>query len=43
MDVWDLAMRDCNEVWLIWSNRCASEDKANESLVKSTNPTAPPS
>ena len=27
----------------IWSNDCASEDKARESLVKSTNPTAPPS
>ena len=24
-------------------NDCASEDKANNSLVKSTNPTAPPS
>ena len=24
----------------IWSNGCASEDKVNESLVKSTNPTA---
>ena len=27
----------------IWSNAYASENKANESLVKSTNPTAPPS
>ena len=30
-------------ILLIRFNGCASEDKVNNSLVKSTNPTAPPS
>ena len=40
---WFSITKTYSEILPIWSNGCASEDKANESLVKSTNPTAPPS
>ena len=33
----------CSGIFLTRFNGCASEDKANNSLVKSTNSTAPPS
>ena len=40
---WLSIMKKCSEILLTHFNGCASEDKANNSLVKSTNPTAPPS
>ena len=40
---WLSIMKKCSEILLTRFNGCASEDKANNSLVKSTNPTAPPS
>ena len=35
--------KTCSVILLTRLNGCASEDKANENLAKSTNPTAPPS
>ena len=40
---WLSITKKCSRVLLTRLNGCASEDKANNSLVKSTNPTAPPS
>ena len=40
---WLSITEKCSEILLTRFNCCASEDKANNSLVKSTNPTAPPS
>ena len=40
---WLSITKKCSGILLTRFNDCASEDKANNSLVKSTNPTAPPS
>ena len=40
---WLSITKKCSEILLTRFNGFASEDKANNSLVKSTNPTAPPS
>ena len=40
---WLSITKKCSGILLNRLNGCASEDKANNSLVKSTNPTAPPS
>ena len=40
---WLNITKRCSGIRLTRLNGCASEDKANNSLVKSTNPTAPPS
>ena len=40
---WLSITKKCSGIPLTRFNDCASEDKANNSLVKSTNPTAPPS
>ena len=40
---WHSITETCSEILLTHFNDCAIEYKANNSLVKSTNPTAPPS
>ena len=40
---WLSIMKKCIEILLTRLNGCANEDKANNSLVKSRNPTVPPS
>ena len=40
---WLSITKKCSGILLTRFNGCAREDKANNSLVKSTNPTAPPS
>ena len=40
---WLSITKKCSGILLTRFNDCASEDKANNSLVKSANPTAPPS
>ena len=40
---WFSNTQKCYGILLTRFNGCASEDKANNSLVNSTNPTAPPS
>ena len=40
---WLIITKTCSLILLTRFNGSASEDKANNSLVKSTNPTAPPS
>ena len=40
---WLSITKKCSGILLTCFNGCASEAKANNSLVKSTNPTAPPS
>ena len=40
---WLSITKKCSGILLTRLNGCASEDKANNSLVKPTNPTAPPS
>ena len=40
---WFSITKKCSGILLTRFNGCAREDKANNSLVKSTNPTAPPS
>ena len=40
---WLSITKKCSEILFNRLNGCESEDKANNSLVKSTNPTAPPS
>jgi len=40
---WLIIMKKCSVILLTRLNGCASEDKANNSLVNSTNATAPPS
>ena len=40
---WFIITKTCSVILLTHFNGSASEDKANNSLVKSTNPTAPPS
>ena len=40
---WLSITKTCSGILLTRFNGCAREDKANNSLVKSTNPTAPPS
>ena len=40
---WFSITKKCAGILLTRFNGCTSEDKANNSLVKSTNPTAPPS
>ena len=40
---WLSITKKCSGILITRFNGCASEDKANNSLVKSTNPTAPPS
>ena len=40
---WLIITNTCSVIFLTRFNGSASEDKANNSLVKSTNPTAPPS
>ena len=40
---WLSITKKCSVIPITHFNGCASEDKSNNSLVKSTNPTAPPS
>ena len=40
---WLSISKKCSGILLTRFNDCSTEDKANNSLVKSTNPTAPPS
>ena len=40
---WLSITKTCSGILLTRLNGCASEDKANSSVVKSTDPTAPPS
>ena len=40
---WLSITKKCSGILITRFNGCAREDKANNSLVKSTNPTAPPS
>ena len=40
---WLSITKKCSGILITRLNGCASEDKANNSLVNSTNPTAPPS
>ena len=40
---WLSITKTCSKILITRFNGCASEDKANNSLVKSTKPTAPPS
>ena len=40
---WFSITKACSGILLTRFNDCASEDKVNNSLVKLTNPTAPPS
>ena len=40
---WFIITKKCSGILLTRVSGCASEDKANNSLVMATNPTAPPS